>query len=418
MLTIRETLWQLARFKGRTLILLLASAMLAGCVAFYLSNIQANVEAIDRLAETIPVTVRVSNSRGDREWGLNINAFRHDNFLSSPYLKNFKASIHVVGEYSEEARAQSPFAHEETKHNVGITPYQEGDCTLGAISRLECMWMPDGELTYLEGYDETMFQTDEAVCLVWPDFAKKNGIEVGDEISLPLYTLTYINEPGRDVRYIPLGEQAIKVVGTYASNENPKEFLAPEAWVRRVMEEQGLEVSYNELEADLKDPRQLNAFKDSIEGLQFLETNPEGMDMFTGGYLVVKDEQYVTAVEPLGQTVALFRRFQVPFFALVIGMIVLAIFLIMRGSRRIIAISISLGRPKLLCGLGCFLAAFLAELAGCLLVLPAMLLLAGLSLGGGLMICGAFLLCACLGDALALVLILRFNAFTLLTAVE
>ena len=33
MLTLQETIWQLARNKGRTVILLLASAMLAGCVA-------------------------------------------------------------------------------------------------------------------------------------------------------------------------------------------------------------------------------------------------------------------------------------------------------------------------------------------------------------------------------------------------
>ncbi len=46
----------------------------------------------------------------------------------------------------------------------------------------------------------------------------------------------------------------------------------------------------------------------------------------------------------------------------------LAIFLIMRGSRRVIAISISLGRPRFLCAAGCFLAALLVELAGFALV--------------------------------------------------
>lgn len=75
---------------------------------------------------------------------------------------------------------------------------------------------------------------------------------------------------------------------------------------------------------------------------------------FTGAAITVQDEQYITA-EPLGQTVVLFRRFQIPFFALVISMIVLAIFLIMRGSRRVMAISVSLGRPRFLCAMGCFL---------------------------------------------------------------
>ena len=51
-------------------------------------------------------------------------------------------------------------------------------------------------------------------------------------------------------------------------------------------------------------------------------------------------------------------------------------------------------------------------------VLPVMVLLGGLSLEGALMICGAFLICASAGNILALMLLLRFNAFTLLTAVE
>lgn len=401
MLTLQETIWQLFRNKGRTVILVLASAMLAGCLAFYLSNIRANEEAIDRLAETIPIEVLVANSQGDRTYGLNINAFRHDNFLTSPYLKDFTSHIYGEGAYGPEAQAREIF---------------QKDCNVNAISGLDCIWMPDGEFTYSDGYDETMFQTDEAVCLVNLEFAERNGIEVGDQVSFPIYTLTY--DIYKDVVYTPLGEQALKVVGTSRSVDNPKEFLVPVQWMRKVMESQGIEVMYNEVTASLKDPRQLNAFKDSIQDLQFLEPNPEAQDEFTGGVIVVEDEQYVTSAEPLGQNIVLFKRFQMPFFVLVIGMIVLAIFLIMRGSRRVIAVSVSLGRSKFLCALASFLAAFLAELAGCALVFPAMVLLAGLSFAGGLTICGAFLLCACIGNVVALVLLLRFNAFTLLTAVE
>lgn len=403
MLTLSETIWQLMRNKGRTVILVLASAMLAGCVAFYLSNIRANEEAVDRLAEEIPVVVSVTNSGGDRDSMLNINAYRHDNFLSSPYLKDFYARIYCEGAYSQEFRQSE-------------TP--QTDCAFGAISSLNKIWLLDGEFNFSDGYDENMFQTNEPICLVSRDFAERNGIGVGDEVSMPLYSMSY--EVGKDIIYTPLGEQTIKVVGTCfsLSQANSWDFMVPVDWVRAVMESQGIDVNYNELTALLKDPRQINAFKDSISDLQFLEVAPSVYENFTGAAIVVDDEQFVTSAETLGQTVVLFKRFQVPFFVLVFGMIVLAIFLIMRGSRRVIAISVSLGRPRFLCALGCFLAAFLAELLGCVLVLPAMVLLAGLSMEGALMICGAFLLCACLGDIVALALILRFDAFTLLTAAE
>lgn len=402
MLTLQETIWQLARNKGRTLILLLASAMLAGCMAFYLSNIRANEEAIDRMAQVMPVSVTATNIRGEETDRLNINAHRYDGLMSSPYLKDFTCTIHAVGEFSQEARENSPFADPETEDRPGMAPYNGGDCAVRGIYSLE-------------GYD---FEGGEAVCVLDPVFAESCGLKEGDEISLPIYTMTYVNELGYDVEYTPLGEQTLRVAGIGGPENEPGDIFVPAVWMRKVMEAQGLAVNYNELGAMLKDPRQLNVFKESIQDMGFLDIMPESMDMFTGAVLVVDDQRYVTAAEPLGQTVTLYRRFQIPFFVLVIGMIVLAIFLIMRGSRRVMAISVSLGRPRFLCAMGCFLAALIAELAGCALVLPVMVLLGGLSLEGALMICGAFLICASAGNILALMLLLRFNAFTLLTAVE
>ena len=402
MLTLQETIWQLARNKGRTLILLLASAMLAGCMAFYLSNIRANEEANDRMAQVMPVSVTATNTRGEKTDRLNINAHRYDGLMSSPYLKDFTCTIHAVGEFSEEARENSPFADPEAEERPGMAPYNGGDCTVRGLYSLE-------------GYD---FEGGEAVCVLDPVFAESCGIEEGDEISLPIYTMTYVNELGYDVEYTPLGEQTLRVAGIGGPENEPGDIFVPAVWMRKVMDDKGLAVNYNELGAMLKDPRQLNVFKESIQDMGFLDIMPESMDMFTGAVLVVDDQRYVTAAEPLGQTVTLYRRFQVPFFVLVIGMIVLAIFLIMRGSRRVMAISVSLGRPRFLCAMGCFLAALIAELAGCALVLPVMVLLGGLSLEGALMICGAFLICASAGNILALMLLLRFNAFTLLTAVE
>lgn len=145
--------------------------MLAGGVAFYLGNIRANEEAIDRLAETLPVEVRITNPGGDLEGMLNINEHRRDNFFSSTYLKDFKFSIYCAGEYSEEARKNSCFAKEKTKDTYGITP--SSDCVIGAMNTLLCLYAPDAEIIYSDGYDETMFQSDGAICLVGIQFAKE-----------------------------------------------------------------------------------------------------------------------------------------------------------------------------------------------------------------------------------------------------
>lgn len=401
MFTLQETIWQLFRNKGRTIILLLASAMLAGCIAFYLGNISANEEALDQLAATTPVMAEVSNSSGDRTSGLNITAFRCDNFCANPYLTDFRMSVYGVGAFSELARAQDPF--------VG------GDVNVNGINRLDCIWAPDGEFIFMDGYDEGFLEGEEPLCLVNREFAQRNNISVGDDVSLPIYTIQY---DMNGMVYTPLGEQTLKVIGTSYSFINPKEFLVPEKWMRNIVEGQGGEFYYNSLDAQLKDPRQLNRFKDSIYDMSFLEANPEAQDVFGGTTICVDDEQYITSAENLGQTIMLFKRFQIPFFVLVIAMIVLAIFLIMRNSRHEIAIASSLGRPKFLSALANFLAAFVSETVGCILILPIMVAGAGLSISGALTICGAFLLCACVGNCLALALILHFDAFTLLTAAD
>ena len=132
----------------------------------------------------------------------------------------------------------------------------------------------------------------------------------------------------------------------------------------------------------------------------------------------MEDEAYITAAEELGQTILVFSRFLAPFFVLVVGLVMLAIFLILRGSRRDMAIAISLGRPKLLTALSSFLSVFIAEILGCGCALPVMVLGAGLSLEVGLAVCGAFMLCAVVGDVLGLLLLLRFDVLSLLIAPE
>lgn len=401
MFTLQETAWQLFRNKGRTIILLLASAMLAGCMAFYLGNIRANEEALEQLAKSTPVQVDVTNSRGEFGSGINIEPLRCDNFISNPYLEDFRIAIYAQGAYGEEARAAEHFSG--------------GDCTTPGINRLAAIWMPDAEFTYMDGYDESFLATEQPLCLVDVEFAEKNGIEVGSEVSYSIYMLQF-DQFGRN--FVPLGEQRLKVIGTSRSILNPQQFIVPAAWMRRTAEEQDIKCVYNDVAGMMRDPRQLNEFKDGIMEMSFLEPNPDAQDQFSGVSIVVDDEQYISSAEKLGQNIMLFRNFLVPFFALVIGLIVLAIFLIMRNSRRDIAIASSLGRSKILSALANFLAAFFSEVVGCILMVPVMVLGTGLSIGGTLAICGVFLLCACIGNCLALALILRFDTFALLTAAE
>ncbi|WP_322176544.1 hypothetical protein [Acutalibacter caecimuris] len=296
MFVLQETAWQLFRNKGRTIILLLASAMLAGCMAFYLGNIRASEETLEQLARSTPVQVDVTNSRGEFGLGINIEPIRCDNFISNPYLEALRTVIYAQGAYGVEARAAEHFSG--------------GDCTTTGVNCLAAIWMPDGEFTYMDGYDESFLTTEQPLCLVDKEFAMNNGIEVGSEVSYLIYMLQF-DQYGTN--FAPLGEHCLKVVGTSHSTLNPQQFIVPVGWMRRTAEEQDIAFVYNDVSGRMKDPRQLNEFKEGIMEMSFLEPNPDAQDQFSGISIVVDDEQYIASAEKLGQNIMLFRNFLAPF---------------------------------------------------------------------------------------------------------
>ena len=373
-------------------------------MAFYLGSLRANQEAFERLAEVTEIEVDITSGNGAMAAGLNITPQSKEKFMSSPYLENFLYGARAVGTYSPEARRREP---------EGEDFY---DVDFGSVNSLEAIYSPDYELDFAEGYDESFFAGDDPWAVVLDTFAEENGIESGDQLTFPVYTHIYHDD--ESISYGLIGSLTLTVVGLYHSEVYPQTMLVPVAWLHKECEARGVDFYYNNVGATLKDTLEINQFKQSIPDIPFLGPDPRSKDMHSGATICVCDEEYINKAEVFGQNLMMFKRFQIPFFVLAVGLIVLAIFLIMRSSRRDIAIACSMGRPKALCTLSCFLAALFAELVGCVLVFPAMVFLAGVSLGGSLGICGIFLLCACLGNIAALALILHFDTFTLLTAAE
>jgi len=404
MFTLQETVWQLTRNRTRTIILLLATALLAGCMAFYLGNIRANQEAFDRLASETKLGVDITSGNGMMSGGLNITPQSKEKFMSSPYLDDFLYSSRAVGTYSPKARKREPVG--DSFYDVNFLP----------INSLRVTSYMDDELDFVDGYDESFFAGDEPWAVVPDTFADENGIEPGDRLTFPVYTCFYNDDD--TVRYELIGDLSLTVIGIHRFENDPQTMLVPVEWLHKECDARGVDFYYSGLGGTLKDTRQINQFKESIPDIPFLEPDPKLKDMHSGATICVRDEEYINKAETVGRNLTLFQRFLVPFFVLAVGLIILSIFLIMRSSRQDIAIACSLGRPKFLCALSCFLAALFAELVGCVLVLPAMVFWAGVSLGGSLGICGVFLLCSCLGNVVALAMVLRFDTFTLLTAAE
>lgn len=402
MFTLREAIRSLSHNRSRSVLLLLCAALLCGCMAFYLGNIRANEEALERLAMTTPVKVWVASGNGERSSPLNIMERHMEAFTGNPYLTDFNVTALGAAALSQEARTQEPFTG--------------GDAKITAVNSIEILQELGLECSFAGGYDGSFLSGDQPLCMMEQTAMEGLGLSLGDELTLPVYFVRM--RPGGVMEFLPLGEQSLTLAGSCTGADSAQTFYVPVNWLFQTAKAAGQEFAYSSCSAMVKDPRQLNSFKATVESMAFLDVDSESYDEFNGATLLVDDRNFIAAAEPLGKNITSFRGFLLPFFGLITVLVMLVIFLILRGSRRDMAIAVSLGRPKVLTALSSFLAALAAEAVGCLLALPVILLGAGLSFAGGLAVCGGFLLCAAVGNALGLLLLLRFDVMALLIAAE
>lgn len=400
MFLLTEIKYRLLRARSRTALLLCVAALLVGSMAFYLGNIQANQSALDGLAQNLPVTARVVSLSGSKQTGLRIDTARHD-ALAAAEVHDVLISTTYSGARMEAIRNADPF--------LG------GDTVVKGVNNPRALLDVDPEaFVYGDGWDESLFQGSEAVCLASEGLLEAEGLEVGGEITIPLYSILYGT---RENGFYPVGEHTMTVAGSYQGG-GMGDLFVPIQWLREITEAVPETFSYESMSVVLDDPMKLNGFKAALADMGFMEPLEGADDIFTGAAISVEDEMFIKTAGELQENLQVFNSFLLPFFALIIGMITLVTFLILRGSRKEMAIASSLGRQKILNAASHFFGAVIAEGFGCVLAFPVMRMLIGIPLGASFTIVGMYLACACVGTALALVALLRFDTLALLTKVD
>ena len=391
-----EIKWQIFRNKGRSILLCLIAALLTGAMAFYVGNIQSAGAALETLGDKLPVTVKCMSADGAASSGLFLNAAHLDAFTAD--VRSQRCTAAGAGAYTETARKETPF--------LG------GDLSIVAANSLEALnltketFSPDLSSDFLAGTDP--------LCALREDFAQLHKIEVGSELSFPLY-LHFMGTEYREIA--PEARLTVEAIYPMSSGISGQ-MLLPIQWMREEAVRNGVVFfCYDSYSAVLADPLHLNEFKAKAREAGFAETNPDPADNYAEA-LLFEDELFINSAVKLQENIAVYRRFLIPFFGLIIALTTFVIFLMLRSDRRSMAVSSSLGCSRLRNGSSRFCSVFLVNLAGCAAALPILLRMSGLSLSGCLLSCGAFLLCGCMGTALALVFLLRFDVLELLTKAD
>ena len=383
------------RSRGRSVLVLCIAALLAACMAFYVGNIGVNKAALQSLSDSVPVTVRITSRNGAKTAGLNIEAKPFDH-LTEAGVHDVRCTAVAAGAFSPEVRAQEMF--------LG------GDTIVRAGNSLEALELSADNLHFADGQNAAFLSGDSAQCVIGEDYAERTGLHPGDTLSLEIYT---VRQSMNGTIYQMIGNVALEIIGTHSA-PGGADVILPVNFLRTEAETAGVSFLYDSCSALVDDSTHLKDFKAEMQKY-FMDINPSAEDPNAGDALSVEDELFVKTASRLRQNIALFQSMLVPFFALIIGLVVLTTFLTMRSTRRDMAIARSLGVSKWRCAAPNFISTVLMDMFGCAVILPILSAALHIPALSAHVIFGLFTLCAALGTAAALLCLLRFDTLTLLT---
>lgn len=386
------------RSRGRSVLVLCIAALLAACMAFYVGNIGVNKAALQSLSDSVPVTVRITSRNGAKTAGLNIEAKPFDH-LTEAGVHDVRCTAVAAGAFSPEVRAQEMF--------LG------GDTIVRAGNSLEALELSADNLHFADGQSAAFLSGDSAQCVIGEDYAERTGLHPGDTLSLEIYT---VRQSMNGTIYQMIGDVALEIIGTHSA-PGGADVILPVNFLRTEAETAGVSFLYDSCSALVDDSTHLKDFKAEMQKY-FMDINPSAEDPNAGDALSVEDELFVKTASRLRQNIALFQSMLVPFFALIIGLVVLTTFLTMRSTRRDMAIARSLGVSKWRCAAPNFISTVLLDMLGCAVILPILSAALHIPALSAHAIFGLFTLCAALGTAAALLCLLRFDTLTLLTQVD
>ena len=386
------------RSRGRSVLILCIAALLTLCMAFYVGNIGASEAALQSLSDSVPVTVRITSRNGAKTAGLNIEAKPFDH-LTEAGVHEVRCTAVAAGAFSPEVRAQEMF--------LG------GDTIVRAGNSLEALELSADNLYFADGQSAAFLSGDSAQCVIGEDYAERTGLHPGDTLSLEIYT---VRQSMNGTIYQMIGDAALEIIGTHSA-PGGADVILPVNFLRTEAETAGVSFLYDSCSALVDDSTHLKDFKAEMQKY-FMDINPSAEDPNAGDALSVEDELFVKTASRLRQNIALFQSMLVPFFALIIGLVVLTTFLTMRSTRRDMAIARSLGVSKWRCAAPNFISTVLLDMLGCAVILPILSAALHIPALSAHAIFGLFTLCAALGTAAALLCLLRFDTLTLLTQVD
>lgn len=405
----------------KTLLSVTVSVVLCIFLMLFTGNMSTIQQKLKDLPKELEVSIDITNIAGANKTGLTIPPELINKVIESG-LVEVKSITSRAFHIDPDTDSFSP--HEMPGKNnlvAGIT----GEYSLEKAE--------NQEIEYMKGYNETIFESEEAVALIRKEYMEEMGLSLGDTVDLLLFS---VQGRGRDDNFesvysvFGMGEHSVKIVGTFLSYGDKMEtmqkadgntiffdYVISYSAMSRFMEEGGRRMYPTSASFTPKNPYNLNKIKEMLEEagiaqVSSMNTNTAG---FYGQNAVITDDSFISTAEPLQRRLSLLQAVY-PFCIGAVALIsFLAAYLLTQSRLLEMALFRSLGMSRasvffmmwteglVLSGIGALIGFLLAAL-----VIPGSM---GAILIAALIYFGAYLI----GSASAVIISNRVEVLTILT---
>lgn len=275
------------------------SILLVILLNIYFLTIGSYRKQLKELAESIPVYCQITNKNGSRGNGLFISESVVEGLRNSDRITNASYLAWMMA-------GEGEFRATQAAGNLNLF--------VAGANRVEAVPGLTEDKIQMEGKTpEAFFSGDRPECIVSREVMERRGWKTGDRILLNLYYYSGDSVTMKLYLY-PLELTEIEIAGSMESlqgttSANAADVILPLDTIRTICHRNDVPFFADTVTFYVKDPLELNEFKEEMKNLNLGERSPEGMDSYVGYTLTVRDSSFVTKAGDLQHSIELMRSF-------------------------------------------------------------------------------------------------------------